>query len=175
MGIALLRLGGSRGKGGVMDNMRIEKYVDLDVSVIRAWEAVTDYRQFGEWFHAKMDSPFIPGASSHARIEVPGKGSATLELEVLKMEPERYFSFTWHPYALDPKKNYSKETPTLVEFRLTETSEGTLLVVSESGFDKLPAERRDEAFRMHAKGWEQQLESISKYLAAPKREAVRAR
>jgi len=76
------------------------------------------------------------------------------------MEPERLFSFTWHPYAVDPKKDYSQETPTLVEFRLEKTAAGTLLVVTESGFDKIPRDRRQEAFRKNDGGWAQQMKNI---------------
>jgi hypothetical protein len=76
------------------------------------------------------------------------------------MEPERLFSFTWHPYAIDPNQDYSGEPPTLVEFRLQSISMGTLLRVVESGFDKLPNERRLEAFRMNDGGWSQQIRNI---------------
>jgi hypothetical protein len=81
------------------------------------------------------------------------------------MEPERLFSFTWHPYAIDPKKDYSKETPTLVEFRFEKVEAGTLLTVTESGFEKVPDSRRSEAFRKNGEGWAIQLENITKYLA----------
>src|SRR3989442_4066135 len=69
------------------------------------------------------------------------------------MVPERLFSFQWHPYAVDPKMDYSKEPPTLVEFKLEKTPAGTVLVVTETGFDSIPAARRDEAFRMKSGGW----------------------
>jgi activator of Hsp90 ATPase-like protein len=83
---------------------------------------------------------------------------------VQQMEPERFFSFSWHPYAIDPKIDYSKETPTLVEFTLEETESGTLLVVAESGFDNIPSERRFEAFRMNDRGWEVQMKNIENYV-----------
>jgi hypothetical protein len=76
------------------------------------------------------------------------------------MEPERLFSFTRHPYAIDPKMNYSKESPTLVEFRLEKSLSGTLLVLTESGFDKIPSQRRLEAFRMNDRGWSQQMKNL---------------
>jgi hypothetical protein len=82
------------------------------------------------------------------------------------MEPERLFSFTWHPYALDLKVDYSRETPTLVEFRLEKIPTGTLLVVTESGFDKVPADRRAEAFRMNDSGWAEQMRNIARHVAA---------
>ncbi len=82
-----------------------------------------------------------------------------------KMEPERLFSFTWHPYSVDPKIDYSKETPTLVESRLEKTTSGTLLLLRESGFDKIPSDRRLEAFRMNDGGWTQQMKNIKKHVA----------
>ena len=81
------------------------------------------------------------------------------------MEPERLFSFHWHPYAVDPAFDYSKEPSTLVEFRLEESAGGTLLHVTESGFDALPASRRDEAFRMNSGGWTEQLKNIEAYVS----------
>jgi uncharacterized protein YndB with AHSA1/START domain len=80
------------------------------------------------------------------------------------MEPERLFSFTWHPYAIDPKVDYSNEQPTLVEFKLEETPGGTLLLLTESGFDKIPQHRRAEAFRMNEGGWTAQMENIKRHV-----------
>lgn len=89
-----------------------------------------------------------------------------MEVVVQKIEPERLFSFTWHPYAIDPKVDYSTETPTLVEFRLEPTPKGTFLTVTESGFDKLPSGRRAEAFRMNDGGWAQQMKNIESHVGA---------
>ena len=66
---------------------------------------------------------------------------------------------------MDPKIDYSKETPTLVEFRLEKTASGTLLLLTESGFDKIPSERRLEAFRMNEGGWAAQMKNIESYVA----------
>ena len=128
-----------------MEN-RIEKRLELKAPISRVWRALTDYREFGEWFRVKLEGPFVPGQVSRGHITYPGYEHLKWEAVVQKMEPERLFSFTWHPYAIDPKKDYSKETPTLVEFRLEKTSNGTLLLLTESGFDKIPADRRAEAF-----------------------------
>ena len=125
---------------------RIEKRIELKAPVARVWRALTDYREFGEWFRVKLEGPFVPGKVSRGQVTHPGYEHLQWEAVVQKMEPEKIFSFTWHPYAVDPKVDYSKETPTLVEFRLEKTPAGTLLVVTESGFDKIPAGRRAEAF-----------------------------
>jgi uncharacterized protein YndB with AHSA1/START domain len=144
---------------------RIEKRIELKASVSRVWSALTDYRQFGEWFRVKLEEPFVPGKIARGQITHPGYEHVQWQAVVQSMEPERLFSFTWHPYAVDPKIDYSKETPTLVEFRLEATATGTLLVLTESGFDKVPSNRRLEAFRMNDGGWTQQMKNIEAYVA----------
>jgi uncharacterized protein YndB with AHSA1/START domain len=146
-------------------NDRIEKRIELKAPVSRVWRALTDYREFGEWFGVKLEGPFVAGQVSRGQITYPGYEHLKLEAVVEKMEPERVFSFTWHPYASDPKMDYSKETPTLVEFRLEKTATGTVLLVTESGFDKIPAGRRAEAFRMNDGGWTAQMTNIEKHVA----------
>jgi uncharacterized protein YndB with AHSA1/START domain len=147
-----------------MNNL-IEKQIELKAPVSRVWRALTDYREFGQWFRVKLDGPFMPGQVSRGRITYPGYEHLKWEAVVQKMEPERLFSFTWHPYAIDPKLDYSKEAPTLVEFRLEKTASGTLLRLTESGFDKIPSDRRAEAFRMNDSGWAEQMKNIEKHVA----------
>ena len=146
-------------------NDRIEKRIELNAPVSRVWRALTDHREFGEWFRVKIDGPFVPGEVSCGHITYPGYEHLKWEVVVRAMEPQRLFSFTWHPYAVDPNVDYSSETPTLVEFRLEKTTTGTLLTVTESGFDKIPAGRRPEAFRMNEGGWAEQMINITTYVA----------
>jgi len=147
-------------------NNQIKKQIELRAPISRVWRALTDYREFGEWFRVKLEGPFVPGQPARGRITYPGYENLEFEIRVQKMEPERLFSYTWHPYAVDPKADYSAETPTLVEFKLEEIEGGTLLTVVESGFDKIPANRRAEAFRMNEGGWTIQVENIERHLAA---------
>jgi len=145
-------------------NDRIEKRVELEAPVSRVWRALTDHREFGEWFRVKLEGPFVPGEVSRGRITHPGYEHVTWQATVQKIEPERLFSFTWRPYAIDPNVDYSHEEPTLVEFKLAPTPGGTLLVITESGFDKVPSHRRAEAFRMNERGWTMQLENIARHV-----------
>jgi uncharacterized protein YndB with AHSA1/START domain len=128
--------------------------------VSRVWKAITDYQEFGQWFRVKLDAPFVPGQVSTGYMTYPGYEHLKWNAVVQRMEPERLFSFTWHPYAVDQSVDYSKEEPTLVEFRLEPLGNGTKLTLTESGFDKLPAARRDEAFLRNDGGWTQQMENI---------------
>lgn len=143
---------------------RITKLVDLDAPVARVWRALTDHREFGEWFRVKLDRPFVTGEDSHGRIAYPGYEHLKWEARVQRIEPEQCFAFTWHPYAVDPDHDYSNEPSTLVEFWLEKTEQGTRLRIDESGFDALPAARREEAFRMNDAGWTEQMKNIRSYL-----------
>jgi uncharacterized protein YndB with AHSA1/START domain len=144
----------------------IEKKIELKASPQRVWRALSDHHAFGEWFRVKLDQPFVEGQASRGRLLVPGYDHLTFEIKVVRLQPETLFSFDWHPYAVDPQVDYSKETPTRVEFRLQKSGAGTLLTLSESGFDKIPAQRRDEALRMNNGGWEQQMKNIERYVAS---------
>jgi uncharacterized protein YndB with AHSA1/START domain len=143
---------------------RIEKRIELKAPVSRVWRALTDYREFGEWFRVKLDGPFVAGQVSRGQITYPGYEHLKWEAVVQKLEPERLFSFTWHPYAVDPKVDYSKEPQTLVEFKLEKTPSGTRLLLTESGFDRIPAARRMEAFRMNDGGWTEQMKNIERHV-----------
>jgi uncharacterized protein YndB with AHSA1/START domain len=146
-----------------MEN-QIEKRIELKAPVARVWRALTDYREFGEWFKVKFEKPFVAGQVADGQITHPGYEHLRMKIAVQKIEPEQLFSYTWHPYAVDVKKDYSKETPTLVEFRLEKIASGTLLVVTESGFDKIPSDRRLEAFRKNENGWAQQMKNIESHV-----------
>jgi uncharacterized protein YndB with AHSA1/START domain len=146
---------------------RIEKRIELKASVSRVWRALTDHREFGEWFRVKLDGPFVPGQVSRGRITHPGYEHIKWEATVQTMEPERLFSFSWHPYAIDPKIDYSNEPTTLVEFRLEPKGAATVLVVTESGFDAIPKDRRGEAFRMNEQGWAAQMKNIERHVDRP--------
>lgn len=143
---------------------RIEKQIEITAPVARVWQALTDSRQFAEWFRVSLDGPFAVGKTVGGQITFPGYEHVRMEVMVKAIEPETYFSYTWHPYAMDAKVDYTKEIPTLVEFRLKTSEAGTLLTVTESGFDKIPSARRAEAFRMNDGGWAQQLKSIDTYV-----------
>src|SRR5262245_30032263 len=146
---------------------RIEKQIVLRAPPSRVWRAVSDADEFGTWFRCKLASPFRPGATVRGHITYPGYEHLKMEVRVERMEPERLFSFRWHPYAVDPDADYSGEPMTLVEFTLAPAEgSGTLLTIVESGFDQLPAARRDEAFRMNEGGWTEQAQNIARHVTS---------
>lgn len=156
---------------------RIEKKIVLRAPIARVWRAISDARQFGTWFGVAFEGEFVPGTTVRgkmvptavdpdvARAQEPYAGMP-FDCMVERMEPERLFSFRWHPCAVEPGVDYTQEPTTLVELALTAVPDGTLLTVTESGFDKVPPERRVQAFRMNEEGWIAQLELVRKYLAS---------
>ncbi|MGA7671111.1 MAG: SRPBCC family protein [Nitrolancea sp.] len=145
---------------------RIEKTIVLNAPKSRVWNAISNANQFGEWFGVNMLGEFAAGATAVGQITTPGYEHLSMELFVDRIEPQDLFSYRWHPFAVDPNTDYSGEPTTLVEFRLAEVDGGTELTIVESGFDDIPLERRDEAFRMNEGGWTAQIANIERYVTA---------
>lgn len=143
---------------------RIEKTVTLRAPRSKVWRAISNADEFGKWFGAKLDGDFAEGASVKGKILNPRYEHIQMELLIERIQPERFFSYRWHPYAIDPKTDYSSEPTTLVEFRLDEADGGTLLTIIESGFDRIPLSRRAEAFRADEGGWTGQIKNIARYV-----------
>ena len=146
---------------------RISKKVLISAEPGRVWRAISDAAEFGQWFGMRLEGAFQEGATIHGRITHPDYSHLTVEMQIVRLEAPRYFAYRWHPYAIDPKLDYSKEPTTLVEFHLEPAPAGTLLRIEESGFELIPAARRAEAFRMNDGGWAEQAKNIEKYVTTP--------
>ena len=144
---------------------RMEKRITLRAPRSRVWRALTDAAEFGAWFRVKLEGGFTAGQRTRGRITYPGYEHLTMDVMVERIEPETLFSFRWHPAAVDPGVDYTTEPSTLVEFLLEDAAGGgTLLRVVESGFDRLPPGRREEAFRQNEGGWAIQMENIQRHV-----------
>ncbi len=147
------------------DSDRIEKEIVLRVPRSRVWRALTDAEEFGTWFRVTLEGNFAAGERIRGKITYPGYERLTMDVVVERMDAEELFSFRWHPAAIDPEADLEAEPTTLVEFRLSDVAEGTMLIIVESGYDELPAARRDEAFRTNSEGWDIQLQNIKAHVA----------
>src|SRR5215472_16548985 len=139
---------------------KIEKQIELKAPVDRVWKAVTDAREFGAWFGVKLEGQFEAGQPIQGKFKSEKYGHVTMKVTVKDISPKTSFSFTWTPYGIDPAYDYSKEDPTLVKFTLEPTTNGTLLRVTEEGFDHVPLVRRAKAFEMNTMGWGIQMKQI---------------
>lgn len=145
---------------------RIERKVLLKAPRARVWRALTNAEEFGNWFGVKLTGRnFAPGKRVQGQITHPGYEHLLFDVWIERIEPERAFSWRWHPGVPEDGVDYSQEPTTLVEFELKEATDGTLLSVVESGFDKVPPERRLQVFRMNTGGWEAQMKNVEKHVA----------
>lgn len=154
---------------------QIQKRALLRAPLERVWQAISDAREFGSWFGVRFDAPFAAGEHFVGQIvpttadpevaasQEPYEGSR-FEITIDRIQPMRLFSFRWHPFAVNPEVDYSQEPTTFVVFELEEAPDGTMLTITESGFDRIPLARRAKAFDMNTQGWEAQLRLIEKYL-----------
>ena len=145
---------------------RIEKQIQLRAPPSRVWRALSDAGEFGRWFGLRFEGQFAPGAEMKGALTIKGYENVPFALTIERMEPERHFSWRWHPAAVKAGVDYSKEPTTLVSFELREVPGGTLLTVVESGFDGIPLSRRAEALKMNDHGWGQQLLNLERHVAA---------
>ena len=149
------------------------------------WQAIANAKEFGRWFGIDLEGDFVVGKPIVGAFNVELNEAAILEYQkklglppskvklpeksivfctVERIEPETYFSFRWIPYGIDADIDPETEPMTLVEFRLEKAAEGTLLTIAESGFERVPAHRRQRAFRMNEGGWAAQAENIRNYV-----------
>jgi uncharacterized protein YndB with AHSA1/START domain len=146
---------------------RIERSVQIDAPRSRVWRALSNAEEYGKWFGANLKGQtFAPGQRVRGQITIPGYEHVVFDVVVERVEPESLMSYRWHPHAVDRAVDYSKEQRTLVTFTLQDVDGGTLLTVTESGFDNVPPSRRMEAFRMNSGGWEGQLRNIQRHVSA---------
>lgn len=144
---------------------RVERSTLINAPVSRVWRALTNAEEFGGWFGVALKGKsFVAGQQVQGNITIPGYEHVMFDVFIERVEPEKSFSYRWHPYAVDPAIDYSQEPTTPVEFTLRDTGKGTLLSVVESGFDKIPEARRAEAFRMNDGGWEGQMDNIRNHV-----------
>jgi uncharacterized protein YndB with AHSA1/START domain len=151
-------------------NNSIMKRIELTAPVSRVWRALTDHTEFGTWFRARLDGPFVIGRATRGPSTYPGYEHIQFEIVVTRLEPERSFAFTWGPYAVEPNEEGANDPPTTVEFRLEAVVGGTRLHLVETGYDKFPSDRREIVFRDNDDGWTVQLENIKRHVEQRPRE-----
>jgi uncharacterized protein YndB with AHSA1/START domain len=154
---------------------RIEKNVVLAAPIAQVWRAIANAEDFGAWFGAAFDGPFVVGAPANgtvqpttvdpavAALQAPHAGKP-FQITIDRIEPSHLFSFLWHPFAIDPTVDYSAESMTLVTLELSASDTGTILVITESGFVAVPEARRTAAYNANANGWDHQTRLLAAYL-----------
>ena len=154
----------------------IRKEITLKAPLGKVWAAISNADEFGQWFGVRFDGPFRAGEKLSgvivpttvndeiAAMQKPYEGTP-FNIVVGEITPQTRFSFHWHPYGVEKDYDYSQEPMTLCTFALSEVGGGVHLVITESGFENIPLERRAQAFTANDGGWEAQTKLIEAYLA----------
>jgi len=161
-----------------MNTDRIEKKIVLKAPREKVWRAISDSRQFGAWFGADLDGPFVAGEwltgriaptrmdPEIAKLQEPHAGMP-FAFHVDGVESHRRISFRWHPYPLAQAADLAREPMTTITFELEDADKGTRVTITESGFDQLEAARRDAAHAANDAGWDHQLRLLRKFVDVP--------
>lgn len=150
----------------------IERSVLIRAPRDQVWDALTDARKFGEWFHVHLRGDFEPGETITGSVTEKDLHGLQVKMDIGLMDRQRLFSWRWHPGAINPNIDYSREPTTLVEFKLEDGPKGaTHLTVVESGFREIPPERRDAAYRLNYEGWGIQMSRIEDYVTSKQSES----
>ena len=146
------------------DQDRIEKIVELAAPVSRVWRAITDHKEFGEWFRVRLDNPFKVGAATTGNITYPGYEDMKWVSVTEQMDHERLFAFSWPPSVIDPDTEYDRGAKVRVEFLLEPTERGTRLTITETGFQQFPEAKRLEVLRSNTEGWDIQAGNVAAHV-----------
>jgi uncharacterized protein YndB with AHSA1/START domain len=130
------------------------------------WRALTTAADLAAWFQVGIEGDITPGAEIWMTSKYPGHQGQRFAVKVTEMTPPRRFAWQWHPGAVDPAVDYSREPWTTVTFTLEPSGRGTRLTVSETGFNEISLARRAKVYQDNNQGWAEVLVWIQKYVEA---------
>ncbi len=110
------------------------------------WRALTTAKDLSTWFKVTVEGDIAPGAEVWMTSRYPGHEGTRFVVRITEMTPPRRFVWQWHPGAVDPSVDYSREPWTTVTFTLEPSGKGTRLSVAETGFNEISLARRAKVF-----------------------------
>ena len=140
-----------------IDEIRRELVIAAPIE--KVWDALTSPEHLSKWFGDSAEIDLRPGGRARfGWSEFDASSEAIVEI----VDRPVRFSFRWESLKDTPVE----EASTLVEFSLESASEGTRLILVESGFADLPEDAYDHRFEENSSGWTAELEDLSVYLTA---------
>jgi uncharacterized protein YndB with AHSA1/START domain len=132
---------------------RIDRTSEIQASPERVWKSLTDARELSAWFQVTVEGEIVPGNDLWMTSVMEGYKGIRFQVHIVEMTPPRRFVWQWHPGAVDPKVDYSREPRTTVTFTLEAAGKGTRLTVTETGFEKVSLARRAKVYDDNSQGW----------------------
>jgi uncharacterized protein YndB with AHSA1/START domain len=140
----------------------IQREIVLRAPKQRVFEAITDPTKIINWFPDRVEGTLKKGEQSVFDFTDFGK----VALHVVASDPHDYFAYRWVPSVGASEEDPLKQANTLVEFRLEDVAEGTMLKLTESGFASLPKEVIEKSLSDNNEGWDMMIARLEKYMAA---------
>ena len=150
----------------VADLSRIDRTIEIKATPERVWRALTSGAELSAWFQVTIEGEIAPGSEVWMTSAHPQHGGQRFRVRFVEMTPPRRFVWQWHPGAVDPNVDYSREPRTTVTFTLEPSGDGTRLSVAETGFDEISLARRAKVHSDNSQGWTQVLEWLRRHVEA---------
>jgi len=148
------------------DLTQIERTIDVNAPPERVWRALTTAEDLAAWFRVGIEGDIAPGAEVWMTSKYPGHEGTRFLVKVTEMTPPHRFVWQWHPGAVDPGIDYSREPWTTVTFTLEPSGRGTRLRVLETGFNEVSLARRAKVVQDNSQGWTEVIVWIQQYVEA---------
>jgi uncharacterized protein YndB with AHSA1/START domain len=145
---------------------RIDRTIEVNAPPDKVWRVLTTAKDLSTWFRVTVEGNIAPGAEVWMTSRYPGHEGTRFAVRITEMTPPRRFAWQWHPGAVDPSVDYSREPWTTVTFTLEPSGKGTRLSVSETGFTEISLARRAKVYADNTQGWTEVILWIQKYAEA---------
>lgn len=145
---------------------RIDRNIEIRVPRERVWRALTTAAELSTWFQVSIEGLIATGNEVVMTTTNPAYAGQRFRVRFVELTAPERFVWQWHPGAVDPKVDYSREPWTTVTFSLEAIEAGTRLAVAETGFDEISLERRAKVYGDNSQGWTEVLGWLRGYVEA---------
>ncbi|MEM7281674.1 MAG: SRPBCC family protein [Pseudomonadota bacterium] len=146
-----------------MDNNTITRQIQINADPERVWHSLTDYKEFGTWFHVDLDGPFVVGETTTGKTTYPGHEGLAWTTVTETLTPPSCFVFRW-PHLREAEPIGPETIWLTVSFTLEPSDGGTLVTVTETGFAALPEDQRVSMLRSNTEGWDIQTVNLKRHV-----------
>jgi len=137
----------------VAELSRIDRTIEIGAPPERVWRALTNAAELSSWLQVTIEGEIAPGSEVWMTSVHPDHHGQRFRVRFTELTPPRRFVWEWHPGAVDPDVDYTREPRTTVTFTLEPSKRGTRLSVSETGFDAVSLARRAQVYTDNNQGW----------------------
>ncbi|MFZ4508648.1 MAG: SRPBCC domain-containing protein [Fimbriimonas sp.] len=136
--------------------MKIERKELIQAPIDRVWATIGTAEGTREWFKVTVEGEWKAGND----VTLTWNSGSRTEIRLLTIEAPHRFAYQWHPGVSALLSEFPEGELTTVTFELRETPEGTELLLTETGFDRISEDRQLQALGLNTAGWEEEIQVI---------------